>query len=240
MTYANVVATLALVFAMGGSAVAASHYLITSKKQISPKALKEIAAAGKPGAPGAPGAAGASGTNGEKGGQGPEGKQGPEGPPGPEGPKGVTGGPAVHWNKSIEKAGASKEAPATIELEKVGPFTLVGHCWEEATSGETLAATYIKTSEEGSHVAESSEGEQIAIKAGEEVSLNGIPPSPAEPAAGETEGHEPDFRGPYEGGMFAAYSKSGSFSLSGAANAGVFLQGKAKPACSFSGFLVSE
>ncbi len=48
MTYANVAATLALVFAMGGSAVAASHYLITSKKQISPKVVKELS--GKQGA----------------------------------------------------------------------------------------------------------------------------------------------------------------------------------------------
>ena len=46
MTYANVVATLALIFAMTGSAVAATHYLITSTKQISPKALKELKADG--------------------------------------------------------------------------------------------------------------------------------------------------------------------------------------------------
>jgi len=237
MTYANVVATLALVFAMGGSAVAASHYLITSKKQISPKALREIAAAGKTGPAGATGPQGPAGS-GATGNTGPEGPPGPEGKQGPEGPKGVTGGPAVHWNVSIEKAGASKEAPATVELEKVAPFTIVGHCWEETLTGETLAATYIKTSEEGSHFAESGEGEQVAIKANEEVSLNGS--APFEPAEGDSEEHEPDFRGPYEGGMFSAYSKSGLVSLNGAANAGVFLQGKAKPACSFSGFLVSE
>ena len=55
MTYANIVATLALVFAMAGGAAAASHYLITSTKQISPKVLKEL---NKPGAKGAPGTAG--------------------------------------------------------------------------------------------------------------------------------------------------------------------------------------
>jgi hypothetical protein len=38
-TYANVAATLALVFSMSGGALAASHYLITSKKQIAPKVL---------------------------------------------------------------------------------------------------------------------------------------------------------------------------------------------------------
>jgi hypothetical protein len=69
MTYANVAATLALVFSMSGGALAATHYLVSSKKQISPKVLKELkgnvgprGAAGAPGAPGAAGAAGAAGS----------------------------------------------------------------------------------------------------------------------------------------------------------------------------------
>ncbi|MFI4990826.1 MAG: hypothetical protein ACHQHO_07930 [Solirubrobacterales bacterium] len=43
MNYANVVATLALVFAMSGGALAAKHYLLSSPKQISPKVLKSFA-----------------------------------------------------------------------------------------------------------------------------------------------------------------------------------------------------
>lgn len=50
LTYANVAATLALVFAMSGGALAASHYVITSTKQIKPSVLKELK--GKPGPPG--------------------------------------------------------------------------------------------------------------------------------------------------------------------------------------------
>ena len=51
-------ATLALFFALGGSAVAARHYLITSAKQISPRVLRAItAAAGAQGATGIPAAA---------------------------------------------------------------------------------------------------------------------------------------------------------------------------------------
>jgi hypothetical protein len=73
-TYANVVMTLALVFAMSGGALAAKHYLISSVKQINPKVLKQLQGkpgpAGpesKPGAPGAPGKAGLNGTNGTNG-----------------------------------------------------------------------------------------------------------------------------------------------------------------------------
>jgi hypothetical protein len=43
LNYANVVATLALVFAMSGGALAAKHYLVNSPKQISPKVLKSFA-----------------------------------------------------------------------------------------------------------------------------------------------------------------------------------------------------
>ena len=42
LTYANVAATLALVFAMTGGALAAKHYLINSTKQINPKVLKKL------------------------------------------------------------------------------------------------------------------------------------------------------------------------------------------------------
>jgi len=59
LSYANVVATLALVFAMTGGALAASHYLINSTKQISPKVLKKLK--GNRGAAGARGLAGPRG-----------------------------------------------------------------------------------------------------------------------------------------------------------------------------------
>jgi hypothetical protein len=40
LSYANVVATFALVFAMSGGALAAQHYLLRSPKQIKPSLLK--------------------------------------------------------------------------------------------------------------------------------------------------------------------------------------------------------
>jgi hypothetical protein len=76
-TYANVVATLAMVFAMSGGAYAASKYLITSTKQISPKVLKALK--------------GKNGTNGTNGANGANGKDGAPGAPGTAGEKGAPG-----------------------------------------------------------------------------------------------------------------------------------------------------
>jgi hypothetical protein len=77
LNYANLTATLALVFAMGGSALAAKHYLLSSTKQISPKVLKALTCK-----PGKTGATGATGTTGPAGANGKEGLQGKEGLPG--------------------------------------------------------------------------------------------------------------------------------------------------------------
>ncbi len=74
LSYANVVATLALLFAMSGGALAANHYLVNSTKQINPKVLKKLK-----------GARGARGVAGANGAQGPAGSAGPAGPQGPTG-----------------------------------------------------------------------------------------------------------------------------------------------------------
>lgn len=80
LTYANVVATLALLFAMSGGAFAASHYLINSTSQINPKVLRKLT-----------GRTGASGRAGSQGLQGPKGDQGARGGPGAQGNTGVAG-----------------------------------------------------------------------------------------------------------------------------------------------------
>lgn len=81
LSYANVAATLALVFAMSGGALAAKHYLINSTNQINPKVLKKLRGAkGNPGSNGTQGTAGAPGATGKEGPQGKEGKEGARGP----------------------------------------------------------------------------------------------------------------------------------------------------------------
>lgn len=79
LTYANVAATLALVFAMSGGALAARHYLITSTRQINPAVLKKLH-----------GARGAVGPTGPVGPQGPTGEAGPKGGRGPTGLEGFS------------------------------------------------------------------------------------------------------------------------------------------------------
>jgi hypothetical protein len=113
LSYANVVATMALVCAMGGSALAANHfvasagkdksrefapeprskefrYVITSRNQISPRVLAELRAAGKAGPRGATGTPGARGLQGATG---LPGMSGMEGPRGIEGLRGIEGKP---------------------------------------------------------------------------------------------------------------------------------------------------
>ena len=71
---AMAVALVALFVALGGSAFAAGHYLITSTRQISPRVLHRLK--------------GDRGPRGLSGAQGPGGPQGPVGPVGPAGPVG--------------------------------------------------------------------------------------------------------------------------------------------------------
>jgi hypothetical protein len=68
LTYANVAATIALVLAMSGGAIAATHYLINSTKQINPKVIRKL-----------------------KGNAGPRGVQGLQGPRGLQGVPGRMG-----------------------------------------------------------------------------------------------------------------------------------------------------
>lgn len=119
LSYANVVATLALLFAMSGGALAANHYLVNSTKQINPKVLKKLRGPrGTAGIPGATGPAGPAGARGEIGPQGSKGTNGTKGEPGEAGQPGFSA-------LSTLPSGASESG--TFGLSSVG-----------GTSGETL------------------------------------------------------------------------------------------------------
>jgi len=99
LTYANTVATLALLFAMSGGALAAKHYVLESTKEVNPKVLKKLR-----GVPGKAGPAGAAGAKGATGTAGAEGKQGPLGPRGVTGPTGPSEAFSTYHDGAIELA----------------------------------------------------------------------------------------------------------------------------------------
>lgn len=133
MTYANVVATVAVFFALSGGAYAASKYLITSTKQISPKVLKSLT--------GKRGKAGAAGPAGPVGPQGPNGAAGPQGPAGGVGQAGTSVASAALAKGNVNckeggsefKAGSVTTYACNGEKGKEGPAGPAG-----TFGGETL------------------------------------------------------------------------------------------------------
>jgi hypothetical protein len=133
LTYANVAATLALVFSMSGGALAADHYLITSTKQIAPKVLSKLKGnrgrtgpAGKTGPAGPTGATGATGPQGIPGIEGPRGAEGKEGKQGPTGLTALSEASSQEVNVEEGEAGAAFAECPTGEQPVSGGFSLSG------------------------------------------------------------------------------------------------------------------
>ena len=118
LSYANVVATLALAFAMGGTAVAANHYLITSTKQIAPRVLNRLK--GRAGPTGATGAAG------------PRGEGGAAGAAGPAGASGAPRGPGAPVTTIIDRIRSS--APVTSSSTETKSIPLSNATWTQAAN----------------------------------------------------------------------------------------------------------
>jgi len=210
LSYANVVATLALVFALGGSsAYAAKHYLISSTKQIKPSVIATLRGHGGNG-----------------------GQTGATGPGTTAGSSGSSGAGMVRWRTTAATAG-STDAPTIVTLATVGPFTITGECFSDG-SGNTQAGTYIQTSQDGAAVEAYSGGETVPLDASD-----GAVEVDDTFASGDTASNEEDFEGA-DGGSWAAESADGSVALQGLGAQGVWMQGPSGPACSFSGFLVGE
>jgi len=105
LTYANVAATLALVFSISGGALAAQHYVITKVSQISPTVRAQL-----------------------RGSRGPQGSQGsPGGSAGQEAPAATAGGSASSENL----CGAIGEAAVLAsERDEAGLETALGTIYE--------------------------------------------------------------------------------------------------------------
>jgi hypothetical protein len=212
LSYANVAATIALVLALGGgSAYAAKHYLVSSTKQIKPSVIAAL--------------------RGHAGVQ--TGETGATGPGSTAGSTGSGGTGVFRWRAGAATAGAGPDSPTIVKLATVGPFTVTGECFSDG-SGNTQAGTYIQTSVDGAAVESYSAGEEVPLDA-----ADGAVEVDDTFASGDSSSHEEDFEGA-DGGSWAAVSADGSVALQGLGAQGVWMQGASGPACSFSGFLVSE
>src|SRR5579875_3866944 len=136
---ANLLLAAALFFSMGGVAIAAHHYLITSTKQISPKVLRKLhGRQGPPGASGPTGPAGPAGLVGPpglSGPPGPTGLTGALGPTGPVGPTGATGPPGPTGPTGT--AGPTGLTAAAGPAGPVGPTGATGPAGPAGPTGAT-------------------------------------------------------------------------------------------------------
>ncbi len=146
MSYANVVATLALFFALsGGAAYAASHYLITSTKQIKPSVLASLK--GKPGPAGANGAQGPAGPAGAAGAAGAKGENGAAGGQGPQGNNGTSAttksfaGKKTNGSEKCENGGVEVTSASGVSLVCSGTNGKTGFT-KTLPEGETETGTW--------------------------------------------------------------------------------------------------
>jgi hypothetical protein len=132
-TPASIIAVVALFVALGGTAIAASRYIITSTSQIKPSVLKELR--GHDGATGPAGATGQAGTTGQAGAQGAtglagnlgeKGATGNEGAVGKEGPQGLPGASGTTIVARARSAGAVTSVTETLTADP-----LTGGTWTQ-------------------------------------------------------------------------------------------------------------
>jgi Collagen triple helix repeat (20 copies) len=127
------VAIIALIAALGGTALAASGALTGKQKKEVEKIAKKYA--GKDGAQGAAGSAGAKGDPGLEGAQGPEGKQGKEGKAGEAGKGVVIGTEPTGTGNCFQMGGTTVEKEGTPTSKKIVCNGKEGSPW---TAGGTL------------------------------------------------------------------------------------------------------
>ena len=169
----NLVAYVALFFALAGTSVAATDRLLprnsVGSDQVVNGSLEKIdlskaaatalkgnrgarGQAGAQGAPGSPGPTGATGAQGPQGASGLPGLAGLPGQPGATGPKGDTGSPGAPgpaatplvWTTATPAAGSGDVMKV---LATIGSFTLRGRCQHEVGPGGSVATFWAASTE---------------------------------------------------------------------------------------------
>ena len=150
---------------------------------------------------------------------------------GKQGPPGDTS--VITWHKtsvasSPPPVGKPGLQAGTVDLAKVGPFTIRGYC----SSGEGITAvTDVISGKDGSSFTWNGNVYAGSFNSGNDqqasVPANGSSQSPA-------------FEDEQDYGDFSASTGDGSTVFTGSANNGVYLNGPNGPACSFSGYVVLE
>jgi hypothetical protein len=190
VTYANVVATLALMLAMTGGAYAAGKYIITSSKQISPKVLKGLK--GKNGTNGKNGSNGSNGVNGKDGAQGVPGEKGAPGEGGAVGASGKDGASVTSTELSQGNAHC-KEGGSEFAAGSKKSFACNGSPWVAGGTlpkGATETGTWAVESTAAATEEHRTAVISFPIPLGGAVNVNFIPPEttpPAEKCEGDVE-----------------------------------------------------
>ena len=140
----------------------------------------------------------------------------------------------ISWNKTVATpsqpsgAGGFGSVSHSVDLAKVGPFTVRGYC--SATEG-VRAVTDVLSAQDGSSFAWDD-----SVQAGSFNSGNDQQASNA--AFGNTQ--SPGYATEYSNGEFSVSTADQKTAFSGFATNGVYLNGAEGPACSFQGHIVLE